>query len=96
VVRQPLAGWRPERRREGVMMFDDANQPDEDFRLASKREEAKKALHTVIVTALHNCSGEVKIDPASYPIIATAIIDQITQPHVTWALKELGKSLRMI
>jgi len=36
-------------------MFDDANQPDEDFRLASKREEAKKALHTVIVTALHKC-----------------------------------------
>jgi hypothetical protein len=78
------------------MMFDDANQPHEDFRLAYKREDAKNALHTVIVTALHNCSGEAKIDPASYPIIATAIIEQITQAHVTWALKELGKSPRMI
>ena len=78
------------------MMFDDANQPDEDFRLAYKREDAKKALHTVIITALRNCSGEARIDPASYPIIAKAIMDQITQPHVTWAWKELGKSLRMI
>jgi len=78
------------------MMFDDADQPDEDFRLASKREDAKKALHTAIITALNNCSGEAKIDPASYPIIATAIIDQITQPRVSWALRELGKSLRMI
>jgi hypothetical protein len=78
------------------MMFDDANQPDEDFRLPDKREDAKNALRGVIVTALANCSGEAKIDPASYPIIAKAIIDQITQPHVTWALKELGKPLRMI
>jgi hypothetical protein len=78
------------------MMFDDTNQPDEDFRLASKREDAKKALLRAIVTALGNCSGETKLDPASYPIIAEAIIDQITQPHVTWALKELGKPLRMI
>ncbi len=77
-------------------MFDDANQPDEDFRLASKREDAKKALLRVIVTALGNCSRGAKLDPASYPIIAEAIIDQITQPHVTWALKELGKPLRMI
>jgi hypothetical protein len=76
------------------MMFDDANQPDEDFRLPNKREEGKKALQRA--TALNNCSGDAKIDPASYTIIAEAIIDQITQPHVTWALKELGKSLRMI
>jgi hypothetical protein len=78
------------------MTFDDANQPDEDFRLSYKREDAKKALRTVIVTALVNCAGEAKIEPASYPIIAEAIIDQITQPHVTWALKELSKPLRMI
>ena len=78
------------------MMFDDANQPDEDFRLADKREDAKKALHRMIVTALGNCSGEAKIDPAAYPMIAEAIIDQVTQPHVTWVLKELGKPLRMI
>ena len=79
------------------MMFDDAaNQPDEDFRLSDKREDAKKALHKVIVTALGNCSGEAKIDPASYPIIAEAIIEQVTQPHMTWVLKELGKPLRMI
>jgi hypothetical protein len=48
------------------------NQPDEDFRLSHKREDAKKALRTVIVTALVNCSGEAKIEPASYPIIAEA------------------------
>jgi len=36
------------------MMFDDANQPDEDFRLPDKREDAKKALHRMIVTALDN------------------------------------------
>jgi len=35
---------------------------------SDKREEAKKALHSVIVTALDNCSEEAKIDPASYPI----------------------------
>ncbi len=74
-------------------MFDDTNQPDEDFRLASKREDAKKALHRVIVTALGNCSREAKLDPASYPIIAEAIVDQITQPHVTWALKNWVKRL---
>ena len=68
-------------------MFDDANLPDEN---------AKKALHRMIVTALDNCSGEAKIEPAAYPIIAEAIIDQVTQPHVTWVLKELGKPLRMI
>ena len=61
---------------------------------SDKREEAKKALHRVIVTALDNCSEEAKIDPASYPIIAQAIIDQVTQPHVTWVLKELGKPPR--
>ena len=78
-------------------MFDDAaSQPDRDSRRPDKREDAKEALHRVIVTALRNCSGEAKIDPASYPIIAKAIMDQITQPHVTWAWKELGKSLRMI
>jgi hypothetical protein len=60
-----------------------------------KREEAKKALHRVIVTALDNCSGEANIDPASCPIIAQAIIDQVTQPHVTWVLKELAKPFRM-
>jgi hypothetical protein len=60
------------------MMFDDANQPDEEFRLPDKR------------------SGEEKIDRAAYPIIAEAIIDQVTQPHVNWVLKELGKPLRMI
>ena len=57
---------------------------------SDKREEAKKALHRVIVTALDNCSEEAKIDPASYPIIAQAIIDQVTQPH---ALKEPSNSL---
>jgi hypothetical protein len=79
------------------MMLDDAaNQPDEGFRLPGKREDAKKTLRRVIVTALNNCSGEANIDPASYPIIVEAIIDQVTQPHVTWVLKELGKPLRMI
>jgi hypothetical protein len=34
---------------------------------SDKREEAKKALHRVIVTALDNCSEEAKIDPASLP-----------------------------
>ena len=60
---------------------------------SDKREDAKKALHRMIVTALDNCSEEAKIDPASYPIIAQAIIDQVTQPHVTWVLKELSKPL---
>jgi hypothetical protein len=60
-----------------------------------KREDAKKALHTVIFTALRNCSRETKIDPAAYPIIAQAIIDQVTQSHVSWALKELATPLRM-
>jgi hypothetical protein len=59
-----------------------------------QREDAKKMLHRLIVTALDNCSEEAKIDLASYPIIAQDIIDQVTQPHVTWALKELGKPLR--
>jgi hypothetical protein len=57
---------------------------------SEKREEAKKALHRVIVTALNNCSEEAKVDPASYPIIARAMIDQVTQPHLTWVLKELS------
>jgi hypothetical protein len=59
-----------------------------------KREDAKKALHKMIVTALNICSEEAKIDPASYPIVAQAIIDQVTQPHVTWVLKELSNPLR--
>jgi hypothetical protein len=50
---------------------------------SEKREDAKKALHKMIVTALNNCSEEGKIDPACYPIVAQAIIDQVTQPHVT-------------
>jgi hypothetical protein len=61
---------------------------------SEKREEAKKALHRMIVTALNNCSEEAKIDPASYPIVAQAIVDQVTQPHVTWVLKELSNPLR--
>jgi len=61
---------------------------------SDKREDAKEMLHRMIVTALDNCSEEAKIDPASYPIIAQAIIDQVTQPHVTWVLKELGKPPR--
>jgi hypothetical protein len=68
---------------------------DADTDASDKREDAKKALHRVIVTALDNCSEEAKIDPASYPIIAQAIIDQVTQPHVTWVLKELGKPSRI-
>ncbi len=80
------------------MMFDDAaSRPDDqDFRLPVKREEAKNALRRVVVTALANCSGQTKIDPAFYPIIAEAIINQVTQPHMTWVLKELGKPLRII
>jgi hypothetical protein len=58
---------------------------------SEKREDAKKELHRMIVTALCNCSEEAKIDPASYPIIAQSIIDQVTQPHVGWVLKELSK-----
>jgi hypothetical protein len=42
----------------------------------------------MIVTALTNCSEEAKIDPASYPIIAQTIVDQVTQPHVARVLKE--------
>jgi hypothetical protein len=61
---------------------------------SEKREDAKKALLRMIVTALDNCSGEAKIDPASYSIIAQAIFDQVTQPHVTWVLKELSNPLR--
>jgi len=61
---------------------------------SDRREDAKKALHRVIVTALDNCSGEARFDPAFYPIIAQAIIDQLPQPQVTWALKDLGKPLR--
>jgi hypothetical protein len=57
------------------------NQPDEDFRLSHKREDAKKALRTVIVTALVNCSGEAKIEPASYPIIAKPL--SIKSPNRT-------------
>jgi hypothetical protein len=48
----------------------------------------------MIVTALNNCSQEAKIDPACYPIVAQAIIDQVTQPHVTWVLKALSTPLR--
>jgi 23S rRNA G2069 N7-methylase RlmK/C1962 C5-methylase RlmI len=59
----------------------------------NEREDAKEMLHRMIVTALDNCSEEAKID-ASYPIIAQAIIDQVTRPHVTWVLKELGKPPR--
>jgi len=62
---------------------------------SDKREDAKKAVRTVIATALHNCSEETKIDPAAYPIIAQAILDQLTQPHITWALKELATPLRI-
>jgi hypothetical protein len=67
---------------------------DADADASDKREDAKEMLRRMIVTALDNCSEEAKIDPASYPIIAQAIIDQVTQPHVTWVLKELGKPPR--
>jgi hypothetical protein len=67
---------------------------DADTDDLDKREDAKKMLHRMIVTALENCSEDAKIDPASYPIIAEAIINQVTQPHVTWVLKELGKPPR--
>ena len=60
-----------------------------------KRQDAIKTLHRMIITALENCASEAKIDPAAYPIIVQAIIDQVTQPHVTWALKELATPLRM-
>ena len=62
---------------------------------SGRREDAKQALHRVILTALSNCSAEAKLDPASYPIIAQALMDQITQPHVTWVLKELSTPLRI-
>jgi hypothetical protein len=61
---------------------------------SEKREDAKKALLRMIVTALRNCSEEAKIHPASYPIIAQSIIDQVTQPHVGWVLKELSNPRR--
>ena len=61
---------------------------------STKREDAKNALYNVVVTALRNCSEEAKLDPASYPIIAQTIMDQLTQPHVGWALKELSRPLR--
>ena len=67
---------------------------DADADASDKREDAKEMLRRMIVTALDNCSEEAKIDPASYPTIAQAIIDQVTQPHVTWVLKELGKPPR--
>jgi len=67
---------------------------DADTDDLDKREDAKKMLHRMIVTALENCSEDAKIDPASYPIIAEAIINQVTQPHVTCVLKELGKPPR--
>jgi hypothetical protein len=57
---------------------------------SDKRDDAKKTPHRMIVTALRNCSEEAQINPASYAIIVQAIIVQVTQPHVTWVLKELS------
>jgi hypothetical protein len=57
------------------------------------REDAKKALRAVIITALNNC-GDEKSDPSSRLVIADAILDQLTQPQLGWALEELSKSLR--
>ena len=57
------------------------------------REDAKKALHTVIVTALNNC-GDQASNPSSRQVIADAILDQLTQPQLGWALEELSKPVR--
>jgi hypothetical protein len=61
----------------------------------SEREEAKKALRTMIMTALNNCSEEVKANPMkARQIMTDAILDQITQPQVAWALKEISKDVK--
>ncbi len=61
----------------------------------SEREEAKKALHTMIMTALNNSSEEVKANPTkAWQIIADAILDQISQPQAAWALKEISKDIK--
>jgi hypothetical protein len=57
------------------------------------REDAKTALRAVIITALNNCGDETS-DPSSRLVIADAILDQLTQPQLHWALEKLSKSLR--
>lgn len=48
----------------------------------------------MIMTALNNSSEEVKANPTkAWHIMADAILDQITQPHVGWALKEISKAV---
>jgi hypothetical protein len=57
-----------------------------------EREEAKRHLKTMIITALSNSYAEATTKPAnSWQIMADAILDQITQPQSGWALKELSK-----
>jgi hypothetical protein len=58
----------------------------------SQREEAKKHIRTMILTALANSYQEAQEYPTeTYRIITDAILDQLTQPQSGWALKELSK-----
>jgi len=57
-----------------------------------EREEAKKHIRTMILTAFANSQQEVAANPTeSWSIIADSILDQITQPQSGWALKELSR-----
>jgi hypothetical protein len=59
-----------------------------------EREEAKRHLRTMIITALSNSYAETTANSTnSWQIMADAILDQITQPQSAWALKEVSKNL---
>jgi hypothetical protein len=58
----------------------------------NEREDAKKHIRTMILTAFANSEEEATANPTvARLIIADAIIDQLTQPQSGWALKELSK-----
>jgi hypothetical protein len=58
----------------------------------SEREDAKKHIRTLIMTALANSHEEAQADSTrTWQVITDAILDQITQPQSGWALKELSK-----
>jgi hypothetical protein len=58
----------------------------------SEREDAKKHIRTMIMTALANSHEEAQADSTrTWQVITDAILDQITLPQSGWALKELSK-----
>lgn len=61
----------------------------------SERDEARSTLKALIITALANSAQDVKENPVrAWDIMSNSILDQLSQPQASWALKELAKPTR--